>query len=363
MKKKISRTQKRKKHNFAKSFYLVLLPLILGICIWQGWEAWSWLVSPASSAPGANKTVQIDIPAGTTNQQIGKDLAAAGLIRSDQAWKTWLFLMKLQNRPTNLKAGTYQLSPSDPLPTIFAKLMDGKIVLLTFTIPEGWSLKQMATYFESKGFFSGKDFLAEASKIPRDKYAWLPENIPHLEGFLYPDTYKVAKDNVHTPQQLIQVMLNRFEKVALPIYQQQADQNPNLSLLDWVTLSSIVEKEAVIAKERPLIAGVFIQRLAKKMRLESDPTVEYGLGIRQTADQPLTIRQVKTANPYNTYLNAGLPPTPIANPGMASLKATLNPEKTDYLFFVAKYDGSHVFSRTLREHNLAIRNIRQQRRK
>ncbi len=128
-----------------------------------------------------------------------------------------------------------------------------------------------------------------------------------------------------------------------------------------MTLASIVEKEAVVGSERPLIAGVFFSRLQKGMRLESDPTVEYALGIRQTADQPLTFAQVKTVSPYNTYLNPGLPPGPIASPGLASLKATLAPEKTDYLFFVARYDGTHVFSRTLQEHEAAVTKIRKQR--
>jgi UPF0755 protein len=146
----------------------------------------------------------------------------------------------------------------------------------------------------------------------------------------------------------------------LPAYQKQQNQT-NLNLKQWVTLASIVEKEAAVPSERSRIAGVFTSRLQKGMRLESDPTVEYGLGIRQTADKPLTFAQVKIASPYNTYLNPGLPPGPIAAPGLASLEATLNPEKTDYLYFVARYDGTHVFTRTLNEHLAAVAKIRQER--
>jgi len=113
--------------------------------------------------------------------------------------------------------------------------------------------------------------------------------------------------------------------------------------------------------ERPRIAGVFVRRLRLGMKLESDPTVEYGLNIQQTPDQPLTLNQVRTPSPYNTYLNRGLPPTPIASPGLASLKATLAPENTEYIFFVARYDGTHVFSRTLAEHEAAVVAIRKQR--
>jgi UPF0755 protein len=148
--------------------------------------------------------------------------------------------------------------------------------------------------------------------------------------------------------------------VALPLYQQGRNQT-KLSLNQWVILASIVEKEAVLPAERPRIAGVFTQRLRRGMKLETDPTVEYGLGIRQTADRPLTFAQVKTASPYNTYLNPGLPPTPIASPGVASLKAALYPENTEYLFFVARYDGSHVFSKTVQQHEAAKVAIRKQR--
>ena len=127
-----------------------------------------------------------------------------------------------------------------------------------------------------------------------------------------------------------------------------------------MTLASIIEKEAVVPQERARIAGVFLSRLHRGQRLQSDPTVEYSLGIRQTVAQPLTLAQVNTPSPYNTYLNSGLPPTPIASPGLASLRAALYPEKTPYLYFVARYDGTHIFSRTLSEHQAAQTAIRKQ---
>jgi len=157
-------------------------------------------------------------------------------------------------------------------------------------------------------------------------------------------------------------MLDRFEQVALKTYQENQAGTPKvkISLKDWVTLASIVEKEAVIESERRIISGVFWNRLKKNMRLEADPTVEYGLNIRQTPENPLTLEQVRTDSPYNTYLNEGLPPGAIASAGLASLKATLEPAATDYLFFVAKFDGSHVFSRTLEEHEKALQIIDKQ---
>ncbi|NEQ68131.1 MAG: endolytic transglycosylase MltG [Symploca sp. SIO2D2] len=345
------------------SYYFALLPVVLGVCLWQSWAWWSWAkaspIAEVSSDWAAEQAVQIQIPRGTTSGQIGNDLEAAGLLRSAKAWRLWFYWLKLQEPQGSFKAGTYKLSPTQPLAEIAQKVWNGEVMQLSFTIPEGWSLQQMGTYFESLGYFSAQEFLSAARQIPEDQYPWLPSDLPHLEGYLYPDTYRLSSDRV-TPEQIIQRMLDRFEEVALPLYQEGQDKT-QLELDEWVALASIVEKEAVIASERPLIAGVFAQRLRRDMKLQADPTVEYGLGIKQTADQPLTLAQVQTPSPYNTYLNQGLPPTPIAGPGLESLKAALNPENTDYLYFVARYDGTHFFSKTLEEHEAATRAIREQR--
>jgi UPF0755 protein len=299
------------------------------------------------------------VPPGTASQQIGKQLEAEGLIRSSQAWDLWARWLRWQNPDGGFKAGTYEISANQPLAEIANKIWRGQVVQQSFTIPEGWSLRQMAAYFEQQGFFPASEFLAATSQIQRDRFSWLPADIPHLEGYLYPDTYKIGSGRV-TPAQIVNLMLQRFEQVALPLYEQGKDRTP-FNLKEWVTLASIVEKEAVIPEERSRIAGVFVKRLQKGYTLGSDPTVEYALNLRQTADQPLTYAQVNTPSPYNTYLNQGLPPTPIASPGMASLKAALYPEETPYLYFVARYDGSHVFSRTLAEHTAAQAAIRKQR--
>ncbi len=345
--------------------WLGLLTVTLGLCTWQSWTWWNWASGPAqlSTPSTAKKTpeakgVQIKIPPGTAAQQIGHDLEAVGLIRSNTAWELWAHWLHWQNPKGGFKAGNYQLSATDSMPAIAEKIWTGKVVQHSFTIPEGWSLRQMAAYFEAQSFFPAKDFLAAASQIKRNQYPWLPADLPTLEGFLYPDTYELSGDRV-TPQAAVQQMLNRFKQVALPIYQQGQNQT-KLNLLQWVTLASLVEKEAVVPAERPRIAGVFTSRLRKEMHLESDPTVEYTLQIHQTAAQPLTLAQVKTPSPYNTYLNPGLPPAPIASPGLASLKAALYPENTPYLYFVARYDGTHVFSRTLSEHEAAQTAIRKQ---
>lgn len=340
-----------------KRLLILMLPLALGLGVSLSWIWWNWAISPPQPVKEASQ--KIEISPGTGTQSIGEQLEKAGIIRSSLAWDLWAKYLRRQNSKGSFKAGTYELSPDESLPEVAEKIWNGEVVFNSFTIPEGWSLNQMATYFEEKGFFPKQDFLTAASTIDRTRYPWIPSDLPNLEGFLYPDTYKIAPGN-NTPQVIVEQMLRRFEEVALPVYQ-KAKAETSLSLKEWVTLASIVEKEAVVPNERSLIAGVFTSRLQKGMRLESDPTVEYGLGIRQTADKPLTLNQVKTPSPYNTYLKPGLPPTPIAAPGLASLQATLYPQETDYLFFVARYDGTHVFSRTLKEHEAAVVKIRQER--
>lgn len=347
------------------SWALGILTALGATSIWVGRTWWVEASAPPKLLPltHANRTdetaVQITIPSGTATQQIGQILEAAGLIRSNVAWDLWARWLLWQNpKGGGFKAGTYQLSPTQPLSAIAEEIWKGEVVERSFTIPEGWSLRQMAEYFEAQGFFSATDFMSAASQSQRQQYEWLPADLPSLEGFLYPDTYKLSGDRV-TPQAVVQQMLSQFEQVALPLYQQNRNQT-RLNLLQWVTLASIVEKEAVVAQERARIAGVFSSRLRRGQRLESDPTVEYGLGIRQTVDQPLTLAQVNTPSAYNTYRNSGLPPAPIASPGLASLKATLYPEPTPYLYFVARYDGTHVFSRTLSEHQAAQVAIRRQ---
>ncbi|MDJ0708286.1 MAG: endolytic transglycosylase MltG [Leptolyngbyaceae cyanobacterium MO_188.B28] len=339
-------------------FYLVLLPAAIGVSGWQGWAWWSWATSPVESPLTDKPTIaaqriQIQIPQGTPAQQIGQDLESAGLIRSAAAWRFWTRWKAFQDPEGGFKAGVYALSPTQTLAEIADQIWLGDVVQLSFTIPEGWSRKQMAEALEAKGFFSASEFMNASSKIPVNQHPWLPQTLPHLEGFLYPDTYQLPAERI-TPEAVVFQMLKRFEEEAFSLYQQQSD----MSLLEWVTLASIVEKEAVIPEERGVIAGVFTNRLDNDIPLGADPTVEYGLGIEQTPEQPLTWDQVNTPSPYNTYINAGLPPTPIASPGQASLEAALNPEKTDYLYFVARYDGTHVFSRTLAEHEAAQADIR-----
>ena len=354
--KNIKATRKKSQANLV----VKVIPAVGVLLLLLGWAGWKSLTAPveARGESADKKQVPFTVESGISGNQIGERLTQAGLIKSTQGWKLWTKLKQARDSDGGFKAGTYLVSPEESLPDVAARIWNGEIMQTNFTIPEGWSTKQMAEYFASLGYFSAEEFTDAVTEIPYDKYPWLPQDLPILEGFLYPDTYKISSDRTSNPQAIINTMLDRFEEIALPVYEAQ---KPDMSLLDWVTLASIVEKEAVVGSERRTIAGVFTARLEQGMRLESDPTVEYGLGIRQTADRPLTYAQVGTPSPYNTYMNTGLTPTPIASPGIASLKATLNPENTDYLFFVARYDGTHVFSETLSEHEAATREIRRQR--
>jgi UPF0755 protein len=289
-------------------------------------------------------------------QTIAQELESIGVIRSSLALRVWLQWQSLRGGDSAaLKSGTYDFATNQSLQEVVAQLKVAKSLEVKFTVPEGWSIAQMGELFEKLEFFTAKDFVAATQRVAQRRRAWLPDDIPSLEGYLFPDTYQILPSEA-TPDHIIDLMLDRFEQVAIPIYKESQAGKPKLktSLKDWVTLSSIVEKEAVIESERRIISGVFWNRLRKNMRLESDPTVEYGLNIKQTPENPLTLEQVRTASPYNTYLNEGLPPGAIASVGLASLKATLDPAATEYLFFVAKYDGSHVFSKNLEDHERAL---------
>lgn len=337
-------------------FYIVLLALA-SLAAGQSWAWWSWAKSPVLASEAAeaeeNLVQQVQIPEGTASNQIGRDLEAAGLIRSTTAWKL-LSRWKSFRAEGGFQAGSYIISPSQSLEEIADTIWNGDVVQQSFTIPEGWNREQMAARFEAQGLTTAAEFLAATEEIPYDRYPWLPDGIPHLEGFLYPDTYQLDAGAI-SAEELVDIMLRRFEDVALPVYEEQPSA---YSLLDWATLASIVEKEAVVPEERDQIASVFARRLEEGIALGSDPTVEYAFGIVQTPNNPLTYAQVETPDPYNTYINPGLTPTPIASPGLASLKASVDPAPTEFLYFVALYDGRHVFSRTLDEHLSAQGEIR-----
>lgn len=316
----------------------------------------AWLSLSPAAAPGS-PTRMFSVASGSGVQQIGSALKDQGFIRSALAFR---ILAKATGSEGKIKAGLYALTPAMSPREILRGMVQGKAEQTRVTFPEGYALRQMAQVLERQGLGSAERFLELATKPERftDRFPWLAE-LPEgatLEGFLFPDTYEYGGTQI-PEEALIALMLSRFEQVGLAAY--DAARSPRLDLFRTMTLASIVELEAQSPPERPLIAGVFYNRLKARMPLGSDPTVEYALGWKQ-GSKGLSFKDVKVDSPYNTYRNAGLPPGPIANPGLASLKATLNPQETSMLYFVARGDGTHVFTRTYAEHLSAQRRIRQQ---
>ncbi|MGI9951748.1 endolytic transglycosylase MltG [Moorellaceae bacterium AZ2] len=323
----------------------LILATVLIFVLTGGWAWWQYLIAP----PGEEDAppVKVSIRPGATAAEIGRLLETHGIIRS--AWAFGFYAAR-QKADQKLKPGVYLLSPGENLPRILEQLVEGRVMEEEFTIPEGFTLKQIARLLADKGLVSEEEFWQAAAK-PYN-YPFLEGISPgshYLEGFLFPDTYRVPVGA--SAETLIQLMLDRFQQVYEEVEEQRA---PGLELdtLQIVTLASMVEKEAKLDRERPLIAGVFLNRLRRGMKLESCATVEYLL---ESPKPVLTYEDLQIDSPYNTYKVMGLPPGPIGSPGRASLLAALNPARTDYLYFVARPDGSHEFSRSFQEHFLAAR--------
>jgi peptidoglycan lytic transglycosylase G len=277
------------------------------------------------------------------------DRLAARLKQNDIISSRWRFklLARVRGDDKRLKAGEYALSARLTPVQILDTLVEGKVLLHRLTIPEGYTVEQIAVEIGRTGLADAQDF----SKLARDPAlaAALGVQGSTLEGYLFPDTYYFPKGV--SARQIIETMVAHFEEQFSEQWRARA-KALGLSVHQVVTLASIIEKETGDKGERPLIASVFHNRLRKKMRLESDPTVIYGI---KNFDGNLTRQELETKTPFNTYRIKGLPPGPIANPGKAAIQAALYPAKTDYLFFVSKQDGTHQFSATIEEHNRAVR--------
>ncbi len=267
---------------------------------------------------------------GSSLRSISKILADHQLIPDPLLFE---ILARLQRKGNRLKAGEYEFSAGLTPLQIMDKMVKGEVKLYSLTIPEGWNLKEIEKLFVEKGLLSSEDQTPFTS---------------NLEGYLFPDTYLYERR--HTAKDLVAMMKDLFQKKITDALMEQA-KIKGFSLHEWVTLASIIEKETAIADERGLIASVFINRLNRGMPLQTDPSVIYGI---VNFDGNLTRRHLETDTPYNTYTRTGLPPGPICSPGLESLMAVLNPVQNDFLYFVAKGDGTHYFSRTLEEHNRAV---------
>lgn len=330
----------RHSHRGLLRLCLVLSLILLVLLLWLGLRAWHFLTSPVEP----RTPVVLAIPRGEALAAIAAQLESSGVIADAEAFR---WLARWRGVSGSIKAGEYQFDRPARPGEILDRLVRGDVRRYRLTIPEGFTLAQIAERFAKAGFGRGDDFLA-AARDPELVARYAP-GAPSLEGFLFPETYTI--DRGTSARQLVEEMLRMFRRRVPDRLFRQA-QKLGLNRLQLVTLASIVQKEAGLTEEMPLIAAVYHNRLRRGMPLQADPTVIYGI---ENFDGNLTRKHLQTPTPWNTYMHRGLPPGPICNPGLDAIEAAAFPAKSQALYFVAKGDGSHAFSRTLSEHNRNVR--------
>ena len=284
------------------------------------------------------------ISPGQDLRALSKQLAVEGIIAHPTKFKLFA---RIKGYDKKLKTGEYLLSGKMSPAAILQAIVDGKVRLYRLTIPEGYNLKQISKVVADSGLESESEFL----KMATDAVFLEQEGIDGktFEGYLYPDTYFFPKGV--GAKKIIRTMVHRFWSVYTAEWQERTE-DVGFSVHEMVTLASIIEKETGISLERPVVSSVFHNRIKMGMRLESDPTVIYGI---EAFDGNITHKHLLTHTPYNTYTQKGLPPGPIANPGKPSIQAALYPADTLYVFFVSKGDGTHQFSTSITEHEQAVK--------
>jgi UPF0755 protein len=313
--------------------------LLVSIALVGAW-IWASLYLPYQGFAGPG--VYVDIPHGASRRAIAGLLAAQGVVRN-----RWVFeaLSRRESQHT-LQAGEYYFDHPQTAWQIFDTLAEGRVFVRELVIPEGYSMFDIADLVAREGFTSREDFLA-AARDPNPVRDLAP-NALSAEGFLFPATYGFPRHPTGT--QMVDAMVKRFRQEWSTLATQSSEP-PARSLEQTITLASLVERETPKPEERPLVAGVFANRLQKNMPLQCDPTVVYSLELAGQYSGTLEASEIPFESPYNTYRHIGLPPGPIANPGEASMRAALAPAQTDDLYFVANTEGGHFFSKTLAEHN------------
>jgi len=323
--------------------FIIFGLVFLGICTIGALylHLMSWADRPVGSAA---EEKLFTVPPGWGLKKTADALRQEGLVSNALRFT---ILTRLDGKDKLLKAGEYFFSTTMTPREILGQMVEGRVHLYRLTIPEGYNLVQIAAAVAAAGLATEKDFLDTA----RDPEAAKQQGIEAetLEGYLFPDTYYFPRELDSIT--IIATMVRQFRAAYKPDWKQRAN-DLGMTLHEVVTLASIIEKETGAPEERPLIASAFHNRLRKGMRLETDPTVIYGI---PDFDGNLKRRDLETHTPYNTYKINGLPPGPIASPGALSLEAALHPAQTDYLYFVSKKNGTHQFSTTIKAHNAAVR--------
>jgi len=290
----------------------------------------------------------VEITPGSSTVDIANNLKDAGLIKNELLFRLYTKVMGYDGR---LQAGKYEISSGMTIEEILGKIVRGEVITSTkrITIPEGFHVKQIARHLELQEAVDKEEFLKKVEEVQLNDYWFLKDandSSYMVEGYLFPDTYNIEEEA--SEEEIIKVLLNRFEKVFEDFYRGKTEEL-EMTVHEIVTLASIIEREARLKEEQSVISSVFHNRLETNMLLQSCATVQYALG---EVKPVLTERDLETDSSYNTYMHAGLPPGPIASPGKGALEAALYPEETDYLYFVLKGDGSgeHFFGKSLSEH-------------
>jgi UPF0755 protein len=289
----------------------------------------------------------VEIAPGTGSRAIGRALVQAGVVRDE--W-TFRLAVHLTGTGRELKAGEYRFTGPLSAKEVARKLARGEVFLRPVTFPEGMTIKEMARLFESRGLGTAKTFVDAAGDTSAVRA--VDAAATDLEGYLFPETYNLARHAKASA--LVAQMAERFVDVFDESLRREAEAQGR-TVREVVTLASLVEKETAKPEERPIVAAVYLNRLRIGMGLQCDPTVIYALERAGKYSGNLTRQDLRFDSPYNTYRYAGLPPGPIAAPGKAALEAVLRPAAVDYLYFVSRNDGSHVFAATLAEHNKNVR--------
>ena len=287
------------------------------------------------------------VPKGSPLPEVVGILREGGILPHPLAFRA-LVLLTFSGR--RLHYGEYAFPTPPSAFEAWRKLVRGDVIKYEVTVPPGANFYDVAKLLEEKNLAAAEAFLATAASPAVLGRLEIPGE--SAEGYLFPDTYILVKPV--TPEEILEFMVRQFRRKVPPDAEKRAKE-AGLSLHQVVTIASIIEKETGVEEEKPIVSAVIRRRLALGMPLQMDPTVIYGV---KRFDGTVTRKDLRTAGPYNTYLNRGLPPGPIANPGLAALAAALNPSKAEYLYFVSRNDGSHTFSRTLPEHNRAVERFR-----
>lgn len=324
-----------------KKLFVLFLLVLLAIGAFFGLR--DGLPQTAASLPEGGLT--ITVPRGASVSRVVNELAKQGVASE---WKLQI-VSRLRTGDTKIRAGQYLFTPPQTLGEIFDALESGAAIQLPITVVEGSTQRELFAQLK-KLVAEAKQFRAETVVPPEQWAKAVGAEAQNLEGFLFPDTYFVAPGGSATT--LLTAMHKRMRQELANAWEQRAPDTPLKSPYEALILASIIEKETGKEADRPLVGSVFINRLRIGMRLQTDPTVIYGLG--EKFDGNLRKVDLQTDTPYNSYTRDGLPPTPISFPGRASLRAAVNPPKSDFLYFVARGDGSSEFSRNLAEHNRAV---------